>query len=67
MDYSELCRLKDKLLEDIRENTRPEDIGNFEDYQLYIEGIEEGILRFFTQSMLEIIESDEKMPKKKSA
>jgi hypothetical protein len=56
MNYSELCRLKDKLLLEARKNTRPEDFSNYEDYQLYMEGVEEGIMRFFTKSMMEIID-----------
>lgn len=58
MNYSELCRLKDTLLKDVRRNTRPEDFDNYEEYALYVEGIEEGIMRFFSQSMLEFIETD---------
>jgi hypothetical protein len=56
MNYSDLCRLKDKLLMEARKNTRPEDFSNYEDYQLYMEGVEEGIMRFFTKSMMEIID-----------
>lgn len=56
MNYSELCRLKDKLLKDVRRNTRPEDFESYDDYALYVEGIEEGIMRFFTSSMMDIID-----------
>lgn len=58
MNYSELCRLKDKLLNDVRRNTRPEDFEKYDDYVLYVEGIEEGIMRFFTSSMMEFIEEE---------
>ena len=56
MNYSELCRLKDKLLKEARTNTRPEDFASFDDYQIYMDGVEEGIMRFFTKSMMELID-----------
>lgn len=67
MNYSELCSLKEKLLEDVTNNTRREDFPNEEAYHQFIMGTEEGIIRFFMQSMLYLMDSDESLPMKKSA
>jgi hypothetical protein len=67
MNYSQLCSLKEKLLVDVTNNTRREDFPNEESYHQFIMGTEEGIIRFFMQSMLYLMESDESLPLKKSA
>jgi len=67
MDYSELCRIKDKLLLEVKKNIRPDSFVTHEAYQLHIDGIEEGVLRFFTQSMLELIEKEETAKPKRAA
>lgn len=67
MTYSELCIVKENLLEDVKKNTRREDFSSEETYQQFIMGTEEGIIRFFMHSMLHLMESDEAIPKKKSA
>ena len=45
MDYSELCRIKDKLLQEVSRDVRPEAFASDEAYHKHIEGIEEGVLR----------------------
>lgn len=58
MKYSELMDLKEKLLAEAKSKVRREDFSSAEAYQKHVEGIEEGIIRFFTQSLLLLMESD---------
>ena len=67
MNYSELCHVKEKLLEDVRKNTRREDFSSEDTYLQFIHGTEEGIIRFFMHSMLHLMETDEAVTKKRSA
>lgn len=67
MDYSELCRIKDKLLQEVTKDIRPESFVTHEAYLQHIEGIEVGVLRFFTQSMIELIEAEESTKPRKAA
>ena len=67
MTYTELCDVKEKLLEEAKKNTRPEDFSSEDAYHQFIMGTEEGIIRFFMHSMLHLMELDEALPKKKSA
>lgn len=67
MTYSELCMMKEKLLDEVAKKTRREDFESEESYKQFIMGTEEGIIRFFMQSILHTMETDETSPKKKAA
>jgi hypothetical protein len=66
MKESDICNLKEKLLADAYKKVKPEDFHSHEAYLEYINGLEDGILNFYSAYMLQLI-ADEVKPLKKSA
>jgi hypothetical protein len=66
MKENEVCNLKEKLLTDAYNKVKREDFPNQEAYQHYLNGLEDGILNFYSAYMMQIL-ADEIKPLKKTA
>jgi hypothetical protein len=66
MKESDVCNLKEKLLAEAYNKVKPESFPTHEAYLRYLNGLEDGILNFYSAYMLQVI-ADEVKPLKKSA
>lgn len=66
MSLRDLFILKENLLKDIRTDVKPEDFSTNEAYWNHIHAAEEGVMRFFVNAMIHLMDSDSEQ-KKKSA
>lgn len=58
MTLNELFRLKEQLLANLKAEIRPGDFETQEEYLTHFQGAQEGIMIFFSKTMIQIIEAE---------
>jgi hypothetical protein len=67
MTPSELFGLKERMLKELLEETKESDFQNYQEYQSHLFSAQEGIMTFYSHTMTHILDTDEILPKRKTA
>ncbi len=57
MTLDELFRLKERLLKNLCDETKESDFPNREEYQKHLISAQEGIMKFYVHTMMELVDA----------